>query len=317
MIYTITLNPSIDYVVRLNSFTTGLTNRTTDEEYYYGGKGINVSCILSELGIDNTALGFIAGFTGDAIENGLKSKGFKTNFIKLKNGLSRINIKIKAEAETEINCQGPDVDKDELNCLLSKIDTIANGDTIVLAGNVPKSLPDNIYEIILKRTSNKDIKIVVDASGSLLLNTLKFNPFLIKPNLQELCEIFKCDICTEKDIDIYAQKLQAMGAKNIIVSLGKDGAILFDENGKKHKSGIIDGKTVNTVGSGDSMVAGFIAGYQTQKDYSYALKLGTACANATAFSSGLATKQKIQEIFSDIWLKYIIANHLLLLATGL
>ncbi|MEE1220061.1 MAG: 1-phosphofructokinase [Ruminococcus sp.] len=299
MIYTVTLNPSIDYVVHLDSLAMGITNRTTSEEYFYGGKGINVSCVLSELGFESTALGFIAGFTGDAIESGLKNMGIKTDFIKTKNGISRINIKIKADEETEINCQGPEISEDEINLLINKIH-ITDNDILILAGNAPKSIPDTIYENILKHTSNNNIKVVVDASKSLLLNTLKYKPFLIKPNLQELCELFGKQICTEKDTILYAKKLQQMGAKNVLVSMGSSGAILIDENGITHKSGTIDGKIINTVGSGDSMVAGFIAGYEQTKSYAYALKLGTACGNATAFSNGLATKQKIEEILPII-----------------
>ena len=195
MIYTVTLNPSIDYVVHLDSLAMGITNRTTSEEYFYGGKGINVSCVLSELGFESTALGFIAGFTGDAIENGLKNMGIKTDFIKTKNGISRINIKIKADEETEINCQGPEISEDEINLLINKIH-ITDNDILILAGNAPKSIPDTIYENILKHTSNNNIKVVVDASKSLLLNTLKYKPFLIKPNSQELCELFEKQICT-------------------------------------------------------------------------------------------------------------------------
>lgn len=299
MIYTVTLNPSIDYVVHLDSLAMGITNRTTSEEYFYGGKGINVSCVLSELGFESTALGFIAGFTGDAIENGLKNMGIKTDFIKTKNGISRINIKIKADEETEINCQGPEISEDEINLLINKIH-ITDNDILILAGNAPKSIPDTIYENILKHTSNNNIKVVVDASKSLLLNTLKYKPFLIKPNSQELCELFGKQICTENDTILYAKKLQQMGAKNVLVSMGSSGAILIDENGITHKSGTIDGKIINTVGSGDSMVAGFIAGYEQTKSYAYALKLGTACGNATAFSNGLATKQKIEEILPII-----------------
>ena len=299
MIYTVTLNPSIDYVVHLDSLAMGITNRTTSEEYFYGGKGINVSFVLSELGFESTALGFIAGFTGDAIENGLKNMGIKTDFFKTKNGISRINIKIKADEETEINCQGPEISEDEINLLINKIH-ITDNDILILAGNAPKSIPDTIYENILKHTSNNNIKVVVDASKSLLLNTLKHKPFLIKPNSQELCEIFGKQICTENDTILYAKKLQQMGAKNVLVSMGSSGAILIDENGITHKSGTINGKIINTVGSGDSMVAGFIAGYEQTKSYAYALKLGTACGNATAFSNGLATKQKIEEILPII-----------------
>lgn len=296
MIYTVTLNPSIDYIVRLDKLTSGITNRTIEEEYYYGGKGINVSCVLAELGLESTAFGFVAGFTGEAIEKGIRNDKIITDFIKLKQGISRINIKIKAGEETEINCQGPHIDESELERLLAKIDRITDGDTIVLAGNIPNTMPDDVYERILKRLSQKNVRIVVDATRKLLLNSLKHKPFLIKPNKQELSEIFDVEINTEDDIEKYAKELQKMGAQNVLISLGGKGAMLIDEFGKKHKAGVLNEKVVNTVGSGDSMVAGFIAGYEKEHDYSYALKLGSVCGNATAFLSGLATKEKINEL---------------------
>ncbi|MCD8026710.1 MAG: 1-phosphofructokinase [Clostridiales bacterium] len=296
MIYTVTLNPSIDYIVRLDSLKTGITNRTTSEEYYFGGKGINVSCVLAELGLESTAFGFVAGFTGEAIEKGIRNDKIITDFIKLKSGISRINVKIKAGEETEINCQGPKIEKGELERLLCKIDRITDGDTLVLAGNVPNTMPDNAYEIILERIKNKDVRIVVDATKQLLLNSLKYKPFLIKPNRQELSEIFDVEINSESDVEKYANKLRQSGAKNVLISLGKDGAMLIDEFGKKHTSGVLKENVINTVGSGDSMVAGFIVGYEKEHSYSYALKLGSVCGNATAFLSGLATKEKIAEL---------------------
>ena len=298
MVYTVTLNPSIDYVLKLDSLKLGITNRTNSEEYYFGGKGINVSCVLSELEIKSTALGFIAGFTGEAIENGLNNKNIITDFIKLESGISRINIKIKAEQETEINAQGPDIEPQELEILFDKLEKIQDGDTLVLAGSIPNTMPDDIYEKILGRLANRDIKIVVDATKKLLLNCLKYKPFLIKPNKQELSEIFETEINTIAQVEEYAKKLQALGAKNVLISLGNEGAILVDEYGKVYKAGVIEGKAVNTVGSGDSMVAGFIAGYQKEQSYEYALKLGSVCGMATAFLSGLATKEKIDELLN-------------------
>ena len=289
MIYTVTLNPSIDYIVRLEKFTSGITNRTTSEEYYYGGKGINVSCVLAELDLDSTAYGFVAGFTGDAIEKGIRNDRIITDFIKLKHGISRINIKIKAGDETEINCQGPHITEQELERLLQKIDRISNGDTLVIAGSVPNTMPDDIYETMLERIKLKKVRIVVDATKKLLVNSLKYKPFLIKPNRQELSEIFDVEVT-------YAKELQKMGAKNVLISLGGEGAMLIDENGNKHKAGVLKEKVINTVGSGDSMVAGFVAGYIKTEDYAYALKLGSVCGNATAFLSGLATKEKIEEL---------------------
>lgn len=296
MIYTVTLNPSIDYIVRLDKLTSGITNRTIGEEYYYGGKGINVSCVLAELDIESTAFGFVAGFTGDAIEKGIRNDKIITDFIRLKQGISRINIKIKAGEETEINCQGPHIDDSELERLFAKIDRITDGDTIVLAGNIPSTMPDDVYEHILERIKQKKVRIVVDATKKLLLNSLKYKPFLIKPNRQELSEIFETEVSTEEDIEKYAKELQKLGAKNVLISLGGNGAMLIDEFGNKHKAGVLKEKVINTVGSGDSMVAGFIAGCEKKNDYSYALKLGSVCGNATAFLSGLATKEKINEL---------------------
>ena len=298
MIYTVTLNPSIDYVVRLESLVTGITNRTTSEEYYFGGKGINVSCVLAELDLESIAFGFVAGFTGDAIEKGIRNDKIITDFIKLEKGISRINIKIKADDETEINCQGPHIEESELERLLNKVDRINDGDTLVIAGNVPNTMPDDVYERILERIKGKKVRIVVDATKKLLLNSLKYKPFLIKPNRQELSEIFETEISTETDIEKYAKELQKMGAQNVLISLGGDGAMLIDEFGEKHKQGVLKEKVINTVGSGDSMVAGFIAGYEKEHSYPYALKLGSACGNATAFLSGLATKEKINELLA-------------------
>lgn len=296
MIYTVTLNPSIDYVVRLDSLVTGITNRTTSEEYYYGGKGINVSCVLAELDLESTALGFVAGFTGEAIEKGIRNDKIITDFIKLKSGISRINIKIKAGEETEINCQGPNIEPSELDRLFAKLNRIEDGDTLVIAGSVPNTLPDDIYERMLEKIKGKKVRIVVDATKKLLRNSLKFKPFLIKPNRQEISELFETEVKTEQQIEFYAKELQKMGAINVLVSLGHEGALLIDEFGEKHKAGVLKGKVINTVGSGDSMVAGFIAGYEKEKSYPYALKLGSACGNATAFLSGLATKEKINEL---------------------
>ena len=300
MIYTVTLNPSIDYVVRLSNLTAGITNRTDSEEYYFGGKGINVSCVLAELDIDSTALGFTAGFTGEAIEKGIRNNRITTDFIRLREGISRINIKIKAGEETEINGQGPHISDDELNSLFEKLDHIQNGDTLILAGSVPNTVPDDVYERMLERLKDKDIRIVVDATKKLLVNSLKYKPFLIKPNRQEISEIFDVPVETEEDTEKYAKKLMEMGAQNVLISLGGDGAMLIDEFGNKHKMGVVKEKVINTVGSGDSMVAGFVAGYEKEKSYPYALKLGSACGNATAFLPGLATKEKINDILNKL-----------------
>ncbi|MEE3404270.1 MAG: 1-phosphofructokinase [Acutalibacteraceae bacterium] len=300
MIYTLTLNPSIDYVVHLPSFIGGITNRTTGEEYYIGGKGINVSCILAELGLESTALGFTAGFTGEAIEQGLAEQGIHADFIRLPEGISRINIKVKADQESEINGQGPHITSEAFERLLQKTDAIQDGDTIVLAGSIPKTVSDDAYEKILERLKDRDIRIVVDATKQLLLNCLKYRPFLIKPNRQELSEIFRTEVSSEEETAVCARQLQEQGARNVIVSLGGEGAVLFAENGQTYHTGVVKDTVLSTVGSGDSMVAGFIAGYAQTGDYGYALKLGTACGNATAFSKGLATKEKIQEVFGKL-----------------
>lgn len=300
MIYTLTLNPSIDYVVHLDSFVSGITNRTTAEEYYIGGKGINVSYILAQLGVKSTALGFCAGFTGEAIEKGLRDRGICSDLIRLKDGISRINIKIKADEESEINAQGPHISEEDMEQLFEKINMITDGDTIVLAGSIPKSVSDDTYERILSMLDGKDVRIVVDATKKLLTNCLAHRPFLIKPNRQELCELFGKDVRTEAEIESCAGELMKQGARNVIVSLGGDGAVLFAENGEIYRCGTLREKVLSTVGSGDSMVAGFIAGYEQTGDHGYALRLGTACGNATAFSPWLATKEKIDEIMGKL-----------------
>lgn len=296
MIYTVTLNPAIDYIMRMDELHMGITNRSNSEEYYCGGKGINVSLVLAELDIPSTALGFIAGFVGDAIDKWVANTYVTTDFIRLRDGISRINVKIKAGEETEINGQGPDIAEDELEALMMKVDHIQDGDTLVLAGSIPSTLPDDTYERMLERISDKDVRIVVDATKQLLVNSLKYKPFLIKPNKQELSEIFDVDVQTKEDIVTYAKKLQDMGARNVLISLGGDGAMLVDEDGQIHEAGVIKEKVVNTVGSGDSMVAGFVAGYEMKNSYSYALTLGSVCGNATAFLPWLATKEKINEL---------------------
>ena len=299
MIYTVTLNPSIDYVVHLDSFVDGITNRTTGEEYYFGGKGINVSNVLAELNLESTALGFVAGFTGEAIEKGVRNERITTDFIHLREGISRINVKIKAGEETEINGQGPRIDDEALAALMERIDRITDGDTIIIAGNVPNTMPDDVYERMLERLQGKDVRIVVDATKKLLVNALKYRPFLIKPNRQEISEIFGVEVKNEADTERYARELQKLGAQNVLVSLGGEGAMLIDADGMKHKQGVLPGKVVNTVGSGDSMVAGFVAGWELEHSYAFALKLGSACGNATAFLPGLATREKIDELLAQ------------------
>ena len=298
MVYTVTFNPAIDYVVRIGEVKNGMTNRAESEEVYFGGKGINVSVVLNELGIDSVAMGFVAGFTGVAVEQDLINRGIKTDFVHLPDGFTRINVKIKSDDETEINGNGPDIDRQSLDKMLEKLDDISDGDTLVLAGSIPKTLPDDMYEIILKRISSKKIKTVVDATGDLLKNVLKYKPYMIKPNNFELGEIFGRELKTHDEITECASELQKMGARNVLVSMAGDGAILVDENGETHFCPAARGEVKNSVGAGDSMVAGFIAGSHTG-DYEYALRLGTAAGGATAFSDGLATKEKIDMLIKE------------------
>jgi len=299
MIYTVTFNPAVDYVVRTEKMITGAVNRLSGEDIYFGGKGINVSMVLSELGVKSKALGFTAGFTGEAIEQGVREYGVEADFVRLKKGFSRINVKIKAEDETELNGRGPDISDDELDELYRKLDKTEDGDTLVLAGSIPSSLPADIYEKILERLKDKKIKIVVDATKDLLMNVLKFKPFLVKPNNHELGEIFGVKLETREQVAGYAMKLKEMGAVNVLVSMAGDGAVLLDENGKLHHCGVCRGIVRNSVGAGDSMVAGFIAGSENG-DYEYALKLGTAAGGATAFSYGLAGKDLIYEMLEQL-----------------
>lgn len=299
MIYTVTFNPAIDYVVRTGEMKVGVVNRTESEEIYFGGKGLNVSIILNELGIKSEALGFVAGFTGEAIENGMAKDGIKTDFVHLNNGFSRINVKIQSSFETEINGQGPEISEENIDELFKKLNKIQDGDTIVLAGSIPASLPSDIYERILEYLKNKKIRAIVDATGDLLMNVLKYKPFLIKPNNFELEEIFGVELKTAEDVSEYALKLKEMGAVNVLVSMAGDGAILADENGKIHACGVCSGTVKNSVGAGDSMVAGFIAGCE-KKGYEYALKLGTAAGGATAFSDGLAKKDLIYSLLEQL-----------------
>ena len=297
MVYTVTFNPAIDYVVHTGEMKFGKTNRSEREEIYFGGKGINVSIVLREIGIGSKALGFIAGFTGEAIEKGLVDMGINTDFVRLNQGNSRINVKIKSMEETEINGQGPDIDSEAITALFQKLDNITDGDTLILAGSIPSSLPADIYQRILERLSGKKIKAVVDATNELLLNVLQYKPFLVKPNNHELGEMFGVELKNDEDIEKYARKLQEMGAVNVLISMAGDGAMLIDEYGKLHRCGVCKGTVKNSVGAGDSMVAGFTAG-SLQGDY--ALKLGTAAGGATAFLDGLATKEKIEELLKTL-----------------
>lgn len=296
MIYTVTFNPAVDYIVRVGALRPGEVNRSDAEDVFFGGKGINVSLVLKQLGIESHALGFIAGFTGTAIEDGIRKAGITTDFVRLQSGFSRINVKIKSSCETELNGQGPQIPQDSIRCLLEKLGRLQRGDVLILAGSIPNTLPENMYEKIMEPLAEKGIDFVVDATGELLVNVLPYKPFLIKPNKAELSEIFKKPLHTDAEIVQCARALQQRGAKNVLVSLAGDGALLADEHGKIHKMAAAQGTVINSVGAGDSMVAGFLAGYICKKDYAYALRLGTAAGGATAFSPGLAEKQEIDRL---------------------
>ena len=296
MVYTVTFNPALDYVVRMSSFEAGATNRTESDEIQWGGKGINVSTVLRNLGIDNVALGFLAGFTGQALDQGLRKVGIATDFIWLPEGLTRINVKIKAGQETEINGMGPGIPAAALEELFAKLDRLQKGDGLVLAGSIPASLPDDVYQRILARLEGRDILTVVDATRDLLCAVLPYRPFLIKPNNHELGEIFGKVLTTDGEIEDCARKLQERGARNVLVSMAGAGSLLLDETGAVHRLGVPKGKVVNSVGAGDSMVAGFLAGWLEHRDYAMAHRLGAATGSATAFSEGLATKEQVLEL---------------------
>lgn len=296
MVYTVTFNPALDYVVRMGDFRAGETNRTESDELQWGGKGINVSTVLRNLGVDNVALGFLAGFTGQALDQGLQKAGIATDFIWLPEGLTRINVKIKAGQETEINGVGPGIPAAALEELFAKLDRLQKGDVLVLAGSIPASLPDDVYQRILARLEGRDILTVVDATRDLLCAVLPYRPFLIKPNNHELGEIFGRVLTTDQEIEECARRLQERGARNVLVSMAGDGSLLLDETGAVHRLGVPQGKVVNSVGAGDSMVAGFLAGWLEHRDYAMAHKLGAATGSATAFSEGLATREQVREL---------------------
>ncbi len=299
MVYTVTFNPAIDYVMYADSLNAGVVNRSKHEEVYFGGKGINVSMVLKELGIESIAMGFVAGFTGEALEKAVADKGILTDFIHLDNGFTRINVKIKSDSETDLNGQGPLIDEAAFDKLLAKLNNIKDGDTIVLAGSIPDTLPSDTYEKILEKLADREVKSVVDATKDLLLKVLKYKPFLVKPNNYELGEMFNVTVTSDEEIVKYASKLRELGARNVLVSKAGDGALLLDENGNTHICGVCKGEVKNSVGAGDSMVAGFIAG-SADEDYEYALKLGTAAGGATAFSEGLAQKNDIYRLLRQL-----------------
>lgn len=293
MVYTVTLNPALDYVIHIEDFQTGEINRTQREEIQFGGKGINVSTVLSRLGVENTALGFLAGFTGQALAEGLRKNGIQTDFIWLTEGLTRINVKIKAGEETELNGRGPAIPSAALDELFQKLDQLQSGDVLDLSGSIPASLPDDIYQQILRQLEGRGILTVVDAAGELLCAALSYRPFLIKPNHHELGEIFGQTPVTDQELTACAKKLQKQGARNVLVSMAGEGSLLLDETGACHRLGVPRGTVRNSVGAGDSMVAGFLAGWLKTGDYETAHRMGAAAGSATAFSDGLATEAKV------------------------
>lgn len=301
MIYTVTLNPALDYVLRLEKISTEDINRADETKLMYGGKGINVSLVLQHLNMENKALGLVAGFTGKELTEALERDGISTGFVELPEGITRINVKIFADEQIDINGPGPKVPEESVQAFFKTLDQLKENDILVLAGAVPSNVPDNIYEEIMKYLAGKGVHFVVDTTGEGLLKVLPYKPFLIKPNHHELSEIFEDDVkSTDTDkIVKYAKELRKMGAKNVLVSRGKHGATLVDENDDVHHAGIVPGKPVNNVGCGDSMVAGFVAGYVKERDYDYALRLGSAAGNASAFVDGIASGEAILSVLND------------------
>lgn len=293
MIYTLTFNPSLDYIVTVNDFTCGAVNRTAEELIYPGGKGINVSIVLKNLGYESTAIGFLAGFTGEKLENLVEDQGIRADFIPVKEGMTRINVKIRSGQETEINGQGPQIRPSEIKKLYASLDELEDGDTLVMAGSIPDALPQTMYMDIMRHLEGKDLKIVVDATKNLLVNVLEYHPFLIKPNNHELGEIFQTELETRAEVIPYAKKLQERGARNVLVSMAGKGAVLAAEDGTILEADAPKGKVVNSVGAGDSMVAGFLAGYLEYGNYEMAFRMGLCTGSASAFSEKLAAKEEV------------------------
>ena len=300
MIYTVTFNPSLDYIVSVPNFELGKTNRTVYEQMLAGGKGINVTTVLRNLGIDSTALGFVAGFTGDELIRRMNEMGLKNDFIRIGNGFSRINLKLNDVDGTEINGMGPVIDQAGQDALMAKLNTLKEGDTLVLAGSIPESMPGTIYSNILEALQGRGIRFVVDATKDLLLNVLQYHPFLIKPNHHEIGEIFGVKLETRESVVPYAKKLQEMGATNVLVSMSGMGAVLLDENGDVHALPAPKGQLVNAVGAGDSMVAGFLTGWEEKHEYEHAFRMGVATGSASAFSDLLATREEVMDVYGRL-----------------
>ena len=300
MIYTVTFNPSLDYIVSVDDFKLGLTNRTSSELILPGGKGTNVSTVLKNLGFESTALGFVAGFTGNEIVKRLNDMGIKSDFISIENGISRINLKLKSIDGTEINGAGPDISEEKVNELMDKLNQLKEGDVLVLAGSIPSSMSDNIYRDIMADLKDRGVMIVVDATKDLLLNVLEYHPFLIKPNNHELGEIFDVKLTTREEVIPYGRKLQEKGARNVLISMAGEGAVLVAENGQVFEKPAPKGTLVNGVGAGDSMVAGFMAGWMEKQDHEYAFHMGISAGSASAFSENLATREEVQAVYEQV-----------------
>lgn len=305
MVYTVTLNPSLDYIVTVDEFKLGMTNRTSSELMLPGGKGINVSIVLQNLGVENTALGFLAGFTGEQIEAMLKELEVKSDFIRISEGMSRINLKLKNIDGTEINGAGPKISQEDLEKLMKQMDHLQPGDILVLAGSIPSSLSPEMYQKILERLKKKEILSVVDATGSLLKNVLSYRPFLVKPNQHELGDLYGVVLSEKEEVVPYAKKLQEAGARNVLVSMGGKGAVLAAEDGKVYEADAPKGILRNSVGAGDSMVAGFLSGWLKYQSYEEAFRYGVGAGSASAFSDNLATKEEIEGIVKNVVIRKI------------
>lgn len=300
MVYTVTFNPSLDYIVSVEDFRLGMTNRTSSELMLPGGKGLNVSMVLGNLGIENTALGFVAGFTGEEIVRRIEEMGVKSDLIPVENGISRINLKLKSIDGTEINGCGPEISEENVERLMTKLDVLKSEDVLVLAGSIPSSMPDDIYKKIMERLNGRGVMIVVDATKDLLVNVLEYHPFLVKPNNYELGEIFHTELKTRKEVIPYAKKMQEMGAANVLVSMAGEGAVLAAADGAVLDIPAPKGKLINGVGAGDSMVAGFLAGWMEKKDYRHAFYMGVSAGSASAFSEMLATGKEIEIVYKQV-----------------
>ena len=300
MIYTVTFNPSLDYIVSVENFQLGITNRTSSELMLPGGKGINVSTVLMNLGIENKALGFVAGFVGDEIIRRLEEMGVQNGFIRIEEGVSRINLKLKSIDGTEINGQGPVISPEHVEELMKQLDRLGEGDVLFLSGSIPSSMPDDAYQKIMERLDGRGVQIVVDATKDLLLNVLEYHPFLIKPNNHELGELFGVELKTREEVIPYAKKLQEKGAVNVLVSMAGEGAVLIDANEDVYMAPAPKGTLVNGVGAGDSMVAGFMAGWLEKQDYEHAFGMGVSAGSASAFSEHLATKAEIEAVYQQV-----------------